>query len=311
MSRYRLRAYFYLLIVALIWGVSGPVMKIVLGTLPWDLFLIYRFLISTVIFIPFLGLGSHKIFKNFSTFILVIFYAILNTTLGLSLLFAGTAKTSLVSMSLISLFGPILAIFGGYIFLKERVTWTEKLGIVITFVGSFLIIVEPLIKFNGEQGELTGNLLVFASLLAGAVSVIILKELLRKGISPVFLANINFIVGFFTLLPLVLKLRPLSESLAMFTHLSLNLHLGVWYMAILSGTVAYSLANMAQKTIEVSEQAVFGYLYPIISTILAVVLLKEAIAPISYFGGGMTLVGIFIAEVKRRRYNRKSHGGRS
>lgn len=300
MSKYRIRAFFLLTIVALIWGVAGPVIKLTLQKLPWDIFLSYRFLVSTVIILPFIRKSHFKMFKKIDNFFLILVYALSNSTLGLSLLFAGTERTSLVSMSLISLFAPVLTIFAGYYFLKDRVTWLERIGIIVTFLGSFLIIVEPVIKLNGQQGELVGNLLVIASLISGTVAAITLKELLRKGLSPVVLANLSFFVGLVTMLPLSTYFHPLSESIRTISTLPLAYHAGVWYMGVFSGTVAYTLANIAQRSIEVSEQAVFGYVYPIISTILAVLILKEGITPLSYFGGGITLVGIFIAEVKRR-----------
>lgn len=301
MTIYRLRAYTYLLIVALIWGFAGPVIKLVLRDLPWDLFLAYRFLISSLVALPFVLRGQMKVLKKFGLFVLIFIYAVASTSAGLGFLFAGTAKTTLVSMSLITLFGPVLTILAGYFILKDRITWLEKIGIAITFLGSFLIIIEPAIKYNRIQGELGGNLLILLHLTLVTISAIILKKLLRRGVSPVFLANISFIIGLLTLIPVSLQLRPFAQNIAILTDLSLPYHAGVWYMALLSGTLAYSLSNIAQKSIEVSELAVFGYLYPIISAILAVLLLKESVTPMSYFGGGMALVGIFIAEVKRKR----------
>ena len=304
MKSHRLRAYVYLLLVAVIWGIAGPVIKLVLGDIPWDILLLYRFLISTLIFLPFIKPKTLRPLKNIKTLFLVLTYTLLNTTLGLGLLFAGTAKTSLVSMSLLSLFGPVLTILGGYFFLKDRITWTEKWGIIITFLGSFLIIIEPVIKFDGVQGELTGNMLIIGSLITGAIAVIILKELLRKGVDASLLANLNFVVGLVTIIPVVLHLHSIPEITADLSKLTLFDHAGILYLAVFSGTIAYCLSNIAQKSIEVSEQAVFTYIYPILSTILAVYLLKENITPLSYFGAGITLVGIFVAEVKRRsRYS--------
>ena len=48
------KAYLYLLLAAIIWGVAGPVIKIGLDDLSYDVFLTGRFLISALIAIPFL-----------------------------------------------------------------------------------------------------------------------------------------------------------------------------------------------------------------------------------------------------------------
>ncbi|PJA42810.1 EamA family transporter, partial [Candidatus Woesebacteria bacterium CG_4_9_14_3_um_filter_39_10] len=43
MNPHRLKAYILLLIVAVIWGIAGPVIKFTLGGFPPLLFLTYRF----------------------------------------------------------------------------------------------------------------------------------------------------------------------------------------------------------------------------------------------------------------------------
>jgi drug/metabolite transporter (DMT)-like permease len=296
----RTRAYFYLILVVIIWGIAGIVIKLILNKYPWDIVLFYRFLISTVIFLPFLKISTLHPLKNKNTLLLVLAYTFMGTTLGLGLLFAGTERTSLVSMSLLSLFAPILTILAGFLFLKDRITWTEKLGISITFLGSLLILIEPLVELKEVQGSLTGNLLVMGSILCAPPTAIMLKKLLRQGMSPFLLANLNFVIGLISFIPIILIGHGFNGSINIFREISLPYHAGVWFLAVFSGTIAYTLANIAQRTIEISEQAVFNYLYPILSAVLAVQLLKEVMTPLAYFGAGMTIVGIFVAEVKRR-----------
>ena len=46
-------------------------------------------------------------------------------------------------------------------------------------------------------------------------------------------------------------------------------------MALVSGTIAYWLDNMALKTIELSEAALFAYIHPAISAMAALILLGD------------------------------------
>ena len=78
--------------------------------------------------------------------------------------------------------------------------------------------------------------------------------------------------------------------------------LGIIYMAVVSGNIAYILNNMGQKTIELSEAAPFAYLYPIFSAILAVILLGDKLTTTIIVGSIITLTGVVIAETKKRRY---------
>lgn len=296
----RLKAYFYLTIVAIIWGIAGPVIKLTLKGLPPDIFLFYRFFISSIVAITIFVFTGIKFPKEPKLIRDIIVYGFFNSTATLGLLFWGTNKTSLLDMSLISLFGPILLILAGFIFLKERITAKEKTGIAIAFIGSSLLIIEPLFKNQNDQSGFWGNLLILASLISSAFCGVMVKKLLRQGISPSFLANLTFLIGFLTLLPFVIIRYNLTESLLIIKNTPLPYHLGVIYMAIFSGTIAYSLSNLGQKTIELSEVALFAYLHPIFSGILAITLLGDKLTLPIIIGSAVTFIGIFIAEVKKK-----------
>jgi drug/metabolite transporter (DMT)-like permease len=72
-------------------------------------------------------------------------------------------------------------------------------------------------------------------------------------------------------------------------------------MAILSGSIAYTLWARAQRTIEIGEAAVFSYLYPIFAAPLAVFWLKEKITMPFVIGATVIAVGVFIAEYRSSR----------
>lgn len=300
MNSPRIRAYLMLLLVAIIWGISGLVIKLTLVGLPPLIFLTYRFLVASIFALPFF-LPKISLIKNNT--MMLLFYAFLNSTGTLGLLFFGTNKTTLLDMSLISLFGPLLMIVAGYFFLKENVTKREKIGILIAFTGSLVIALEPITSNGNTSQRLLGNLLIFASLLTTAVAGLLVKKLMRNNIPTSFLANITFIVGFITLLPFVLMNYSITDILTIITTTPVKYHLGVLYMALISGTLAYSLYNRAQKTIELSEAALFSYVHPSISAMFALLLLGESMTIQLIVGGLIAVVGVGIAEVKKKRYN--------
>lgn len=303
MNSARLRAYIYLLIVALIWGVAGPVIKLTLKELPADIFIAYRFLISTLVALPFLFIRRLSFPKDKETFLQLLAYSLLNSTVSLGLLFWGTSRTSLLSMSLISLFGPLLLAAFGYFFLGDRVTTREKVGTFISFLGASFVVIGPLFKSNDGSGDIFGNLLIFLSLLAGATSGVLVKKLMRKGISADFLANISFTVGFLTLAPYTLIRNGLEGTLGVIKDAPIVYHLGVLYMAIFSGNIAYILNNLGQKTIELSEAAPFAYLYPAISAVLAIFLLGDRLTTQIVVGVVIAFSGVILAETKKKKYN--------
>ncbi|MFZ5366259.1 MAG: EamA family transporter, partial [Patescibacteria group bacterium] len=53
MSKKRLTAYLLLTLTAAIWGIAGPVIKNTLQFIPPFTFLFWRFLLASLIFLPF------------------------------------------------------------------------------------------------------------------------------------------------------------------------------------------------------------------------------------------------------------------
>ncbi len=303
MKTARLKAYAELLIVALIWGIAGPVIKVTLKNLSPDVFLLYRFFLSSLISFFVIYIKRVKGPKDVSQKLLALLFAFLTSTCSLGFLFWGTNETTLLDMSLISLFGPVMMMVFGFVFLKEHMSKRMKIGAGIAFLGSLAVAIEPLVlgssHGSGYGNQLLGNVLVFLSLLSGTFSGLLAKKLMRQGVSPSYLANYAFLIGFITLAPITVFLRPPTETIAQIASAGILDHLGVFYMAYLSGTVAYTLTNMAQKTIELSETAIFSYLYPIISAVLAVILLGDKLSAYTIGGCAVTFAGVFISEFKK------------
>ena len=279
-----------LLGVALIWGIAGPVIKATEQEISPLLFLTYRFYLSSLIALIFFILNPPKITLT----PLLIVFAVLNAPLSLLLVFYGFSQTSAITGTLLSATGPFVAGALGGIFLREHITRREKIGLLIAFCGTVFIIL-----FSGNNhsnaNTFAGNLSIFGSVILGFYAGILGKKLLRQGFSPLFLTNVSFLVGFLCLFPL---LNPLSH-LSLLNSVSLNAHLGVIYMALFSGTLAYWLWFKAIKTIEVSEASVFHYLQPLFAAPIAIIFLGEKLTPAFIIGALLIAVGVFISEVKK------------
>jgi drug/metabolite transporter (DMT)-like permease len=111
----------------------------------------------------------------------------------------------------------------------------------------------------------------------------------------------SFIIGFLTILPFVPFEASFSAVINTASNLSFPFHLGVLYMAIISGTTAYALWIKGQKSIEIREAGVFAYLMPLFSTPLAVFWLGEKITFLFVVGAVLIASGVFIAEYKRQK----------
>ncbi len=298
MNPHRLKAYFLLTIVTIIWGVAEPVIKYTLGGFSPLLFLTYRFGLSTLVAIfTFFLVGFHFPKDNKLRMELCL-YGFVTSTLSLGLLFFGLDKTTVLDATLITLINPLLISFAGVYFLREHITAREKIGMAVALLGTVITVLEPFIQNGDGAVRFSGNILIFLYLLTTAWGAVLAKKLLRNEITPLVLTNISFIIGFLTLIPFAV----LKYSIKDIIDVSLPYHLGVIFMALISGSLAYFLANKAQKTIEIGEAAVFSYLYPLFAAPLAIIWLGEKITSTFIFGGTIIILGVVIAEIKKRRY---------
>ena len=301
MNSHRLTAYLYMLIVSVIWGFAGPIIKFTLHDFPPLVFLSYRFAISSAIAFIYFSYAKPK-FSVKTNWGQIFLYSFLGVTLGLGLLFFGFDKTTSLTGSLLSASAPIMVVIAGAIFLHERVSKHEKTGITIAFLGTLFIVLAPFLvtRAGGALGNVEGNVLIMLSILVDTFASILVKFIVRKHTSPETLTHISFIFGFLTLFPIAIAFHSIDGILLVIRSASLSAHLGVWYMALLSGTLAYTLRNKAIKSIETGETAVFTYLYPLWAAPLAFYWLGETVNGYFWVGALIIAVGVILAEYKRR-----------
>lgn len=303
---HRYTAYALLLIVSIIWGVAGPVIKFTLGSFPPIIFLTYRFALASALGAALLAIRPPKLRLNGDTIPHIILHSVLAVPLGLGLLFFGFDKTSSLSGSVISATGPIMVAIAGMLLLKEHITKPERIGIFLAILGTLIVTVGPIVGGNGRAiMSFEGNLLIIASLAADAIGTVIAKVSLRNRVPAIALTNISFMIGFLCFLPFLLASYSMSEIVATIMNAPFSAHLGVLYMAFLSGTLAYTLQKIAMKTIEVGEVALFNYLFPIWAAPLSLLWLGEKITTPFIIGAAIIATGVVIAERKRRQKKRK------
>lgn len=308
MNSHRRTAYFYLLVTSIIWGAAGPVIKFTLADFPPLIFLTYRFALSAVVALIAFG-GMPTLPRSPMKLFHILLYSVLAVPVTLGLLFFGFDKTSALEGSLITSLGPLIAVVAGAIFLHEHVTKREWLGVFVALAGTLLIVFEPLASGNHAIGDATiGNLLIGAAILSETVAFVSSKYSLREHITPFALSNVSFIIGFTLIAPLAFLVHGPTEILTSITSAPLSAHLGVWYMAFLSGTLAYTLSNAARRSIEMSETSVFSYLYPLWAAPLSIFWLKETLRPMFFVGAFIVATGVGISGWKSGKiHNLSTH----
>lgn len=301
MDKNRLSAYLSLIITSIIWGIASPVIKYTLGFIQPFSFLFWRFLITALFFLPiFLIYKKKKSIKLSPRKIVKLsILGFLGTTLSLGLLFVGYQYTTAIDGSLIYSLAPLIVVIGGAIFLKEEITKTEKVGTFIAFLGSVIIVIQPILEGGAFAFKNTyGNILVLVSAVAWAVYCLLVRQFeFKEKTDPFILTAIGFFAGFATIIPFFLWEQSTNNQLLTISNYAIP---GILYMSLLSSVVAYFTYNLGYSLIEASEATIFDYLKPVFATPVAILWLGEKITSCFLLGAGIIALGVFFTEHRPR-----------
>ena len=172
---------------------------------------------------------------------------------------------------------------------KERVNWVKGLGVVVAFCGIFIIVFERGIDFSSEYA--IGNLLLFVAVIAWALYTIQGRILiLRYGAFKT--SSITMILGTIMFIPIgIVNVADFN-----FSGLTIGHWGGLFYLAMVTSIFAYFLWYYALGRIAATKVAIFSNLQPIFTTILAFVILGQAISTFFIIGGSIALAGVVLAQ---------------
>ncbi|QQS39506.1 DMT family transporter [Candidatus Woesebacteria bacterium] len=300
---FRNRAYLNLILVAAIWGIASPVIKFTFNGIDPLPFLAYRFLIAGTISLIFFArkIRRGKKFRQLrANFWAASLYGILAVPVALGILFFGLEKSTVLDLTLVGTIGPLIVTAGGALIFHDKITKKEKLGISIVIVGLVINTFFPLFQ-AGEAVKFSGNILLVLYLFSDSGSILLAKYIIRNKVKSSNLTNLAFLMGAITLAPIAIYKYGFFGFVDTIISLPLKYHLGVWYMAVLSGNLAYLLYVKSQKSIEVSEASLFMYLQPLFTIPLAVFWLDEKLTLPFVVGAVIIAIGIYIAEKKTKK----------
>src|SRR5574339_844282 len=124
---------------AVIWGATLPLMKENLETIPPFSLAFGRFFIASVLAILFINFKNIKL-KDFFHIAAFAFFGI---SLHIGLFLNGLANSTSIDATFILALSPVITSLLATIFLKEKISFWHKIGILVAFLGSFLYISFP------------------------------------------------------------------------------------------------------------------------------------------------------------------------
>ena len=276
-----------LILLAIIWGSSPILIKKALVKLdPFEIGAL-RLTLASFVLMPFLLKNLREI-KRKDYFILFISGIVGNVIPYFLYPIAQTKIDSATSGVLTSL-TPFFALIIGVIFYKLKATKNNIIGLIIGFIGTFLLIL-----FSGSSGGFTADvfgLFVVAATLLYGINLNLVKYHLNH-LKPITITSFSIV----SILPITLYilffLSPFYDHLNDFDFYKVELG----YVLIL-GVLGTSIATIIFYNLIKIKDTVFAsmvtYLMPLVAISLGVID-GEKINEVQLFGMALILTGVFI-----------------
>ena len=228
---------------------------------------------------------------SFKDWISIIFLAIVGIS-GHTLLQAfGLLYTTAINTGWIVAIMPIFITIAARFYLREAVTPRKIGGMLLGFIGVFLVISKGMFSASIFRfGSTFGDFLVLVSALTWTAFTVGGRGFLSR-FSPLAAITPIMIVGGLITFPLTW----LKWEWNIFFHLSLSGWIGILFLGIFCSGLAYLFWYSALERKDSSSVGMVLYLEPLVTLIGAYFLLGEEIQWITLMGGGMILLGVYLA----------------
>jgi len=295
----RLQIHIIAFISMFFWGMSYIWSKIVFEVYSPLTTIYFRLLISTAVLLLFVfATGKLEPIQKRDRW-LFLGSAFLNPFLyfvgenyGLSLV---SASLSSIIVATIPLFAP----FAAYYFFKERLKPVNIVGLVISFGGLLLIIIN---KDFGLNANLWGILLLFLAVFSAVFYIIVLKKLSLR-YKPVTIITWQNMIGSLYFLPFFLfidghsfiAIRPTFDAVV-----------SLFMLGIFASSLAYVLYTYVVKYLGVIKSSLYTNLIPVFTIIFSFYLLGEHFSPKKMIGMLVVIVGVVLSEIGKTETSIKS-----
>jgi len=209
------------------------------------------------------------------------FISFFGSVVALVLFLVGVGMTSGISASLLLQIEPIYSALLGFFILKEAIGKRQVFAMFLVIIGVGVIF------YNGSFQINYGDVLILATPLFYQISHLIVKKVMKKIEEDVIIAG-----RFLYAAPVLLAMSTLAganqfEVLLKPLYFSLLLLLGV------SWALGYILWVKAIKRINLSKATVIVAPYPVLSVILAWIILSEIPSAYQITGLVLVMIGIY------------------
>lgn len=192
---------------------------------------------------------------------------------------------------------PIFMALLGLIILNEHLVWYQIAGIILAALGVLLVVTKgDLAAITAGKFGTPGDFLVLISAPNWAIFSTLSRSGLKKYPSTLMMFYVMSFGWFFTSI-----LFFSSSGITQILSIPWNGWVAITFLGVFCSGIAYIFWYDVLKILPVAQTGAFLYLEPIITVIVAALVLREALLLASLVGGITVLVGVWLVNLEQRQ----------
>jgi drug/metabolite transporter (DMT)-like permease len=278
------------LAAALFWGVSFVATKAALREVQPLTIIVLRFGMGVLIL--FLAVWQAHLVRTVRgrDLFLVALLGAIGVAIHQGLQVTGLELTSASSMAWLVALNPVFTAILAWMFLSEVFGPLKILGLAIAFLGAIAVVTEGTLSPETlHLPSTTGDMLALASALNWAVFSVASKPLLGR-LPPKLMMAYVMLIGWLMVLPF----WGVGHGWNEISHLTATGWVAIGFLGVFCSGVAYIFWYDALAEIDASQAAAFIYIEPLVTVVVAAMVLSEAFTLATILGGLTILVGVYL-----------------
>lgn len=282
-----LRAHLFLAILTIISGFNYTIAKTVMPAFIQPSSIIWIRMSCTSFFFClfiFLSKRSFKIEKE--DYLRLFLCAIFGITINQIFFFEGLSRTSPINTSLIMSAIPITVFVLSILFLKEKMTVWNVIGLLLSATGAVVLLLDSKGKF---EGLFVGDIFILVNAISYGIFLILARQLMRRYDSVTVIFWI-FLMGTFLSFPYCYSNYVYTDWM----HIPLSAWLALAFIVVFATIVNYYIGVDVLKDVSPAVSSMYVYIQPIVTTFVALYFGSDKLDGEKLLSSVAILLGVYL-----------------
>ncbi|MEJ2288053.1 MAG: DMT family transporter [Deinococcales bacterium] len=285
-----------LVLATLFWAGNFILGRAVRGTVPPVALAFWRWTLAGLVVTPF---GLRPLRRQWglvrSHLPAVLLLSLLGIAAFNTLIYLGLHTTTALNAFLMQALMPVLIVAISFLAFRDRVVPLQGAGIVVSLLGAIVVVLRGHLGLLAGLRLAPGDGLVLIAVVSYAAYSALLRW--RPPLDPMAFLLVTFAFGAAMLLPFYLW-ESLAGDPVRLTWAAVG---SFAYVGVFPSILSYLCFNRGVELMGANRAGLFLHLMPLFGSVLAIVLLGEAVHPYHAVGAALIVAGIVVATVAGRR----------